>query len=94
MTSCQIPTQCCKSILSTLPPYFLQAVSTRAYSLLGALAALIGGLTAPSAPIVLPIVGSFFQAKWIFNVYRQSYVFLCYVETLSGNTSAHSCYNV
>ena len=76
MTSRQIPTQYCKSILSTLPPYFLQVVSPRAYSLLGALVTVIGGLTAPSAPIVLPIVASLFLAKWIFDVYQQSYVFL------------------
>ena len=53
MMSRQIPTQYCKSILSALPPYSLQVVSTRAYSLLGALATSIGGLTAPAASIVL-----------------------------------------
>ena len=59
-----------------LAAYFLQVVSPRAYSLLGALAALIGGLTAPAAPIVLPIVASLFLVKWIYDVYEQSYVFL------------------
>ena len=63
MISRQIPTQYRKSILSTLPPYSLQVVSTRAPSLLGALATLIGGLTAPAAPIVLPIVASLFLEK-------------------------------
>ncbi|EDR01832.1 uncharacterized protein LACBIDRAFT_332854 [Laccaria bicolor S238N-H82] len=47
-----------------------------AYSLLGALTMLIGGLTAPAAPIVIPIVASLLLAKWIFDVYKQSYVFL------------------
>ena len=76
MMSCQMPTRHCKSILLTLPPYFLQIVSPRAYPLLGALATLIGGLTAPAAPIVLPIVASPFLVKWIYDVYVPSYVFL------------------
>lgn len=76
MTNRQIPTQHCKSVLLTWPPYFLQVVSARASSLLGALTTLIGGLTAPAAPIVLPIVASLFLAKWIYDVYEQSYVFL------------------
>ena len=51
MTSRQIPTQPCKSVLSTLPPYFLQVhVSARDNLFLG--------------------------AKWIYDVYEQSYVFL------------------
>ncbi|EDR09841.1 uncharacterized protein LACBIDRAFT_293727 [Laccaria bicolor S238N-H82] len=41
-----------------------------AYSLLGALTMLIGGLTAPAAPIVIPIVASLLLAKWIFDVYK------------------------
>ena len=76
MTTRQIPTQYCKSILSTLLPHFLQVVSTRAYSLLGALATSIGGSTAPAAPIVLPIVASLCLEKWILDVYEQSYVSL------------------
>jgi hypothetical protein len=76
MTSRQIPTQLCESVLSTLLPTFLQVVSARVYSLLGALTALIGGLTAPAAPIVLPIVASLFLVKWLYDVYEQSYVFL------------------
>ena len=36
MTSRQVPTQKCKSILSTLPRYFLQVVSAHGYSSLGA----------------------------------------------------------
>jgi hypothetical protein len=76
MTSRQIPTRICKSVLSTLPPYFLQVVSARAFSVLEALTKLIGGLAAHAAPIVLPIVATLFLVKWIYDVYGQSYVFL------------------
>ncbi|EDR01064.1 uncharacterized protein LACBIDRAFT_312663 [Laccaria bicolor S238N-H82] len=47
-----------------------------AYSLLGALTTLVGGLTAPAAPIVIPIVAGLLLAKWIFDVYKQSALML------------------
>ena len=36
---------------------------------------LIGGLTAPTAPIVVPTVPSLLWVKWIYDVYQQLYVF-------------------
>ena len=80
MTSRQIPTQHCKSILSTLPLYFLLVVSARVKSVVGALTELMGGLTSPAAPIVLPLVvlpmaASVLLARWIYDVNERSYVF-------------------
>jgi hypothetical protein len=38
----------------------------------------IGGSTPHTAPIVLPIVVTGFLVNWIYNAYKQSYVFFCY----------------
>ncbi|EDR01051.1 uncharacterized protein LACBIDRAFT_312614 [Laccaria bicolor S238N-H82] len=51
----------------------------RAYSLLGGLTALIGGLTSPAAPIVIPIVASLLLAKWIFNVALMLQCLMAYI---------------
>ena len=75
MMNLQIPTRPCKSVVSTLPPYFLQVVSAHAKSLLGALTSILGS-TLHTAPIVLPIVLTGFLVQWIYDVYKQSYVFL------------------
>lgn len=44
----------------------------RASPLLAALAALLGGLSAPAAPIVIPIAATVVLAKWAYDVYKQS----------------------
>ncbi|KAL0947982.1 hypothetical protein HGRIS_010608 [Hohenbuehelia grisea] len=41
-------------------------------SLIGTIAGVVGGLSGPAAPIVIPIVASFVFAKWVYDVYQQS----------------------
>ncbi|KAJ8483085.1 hypothetical protein ONZ45_g14726 [Pleurotus djamor] len=41
-------------------------------SLLGAAAGIVGGLSGPAAPIVVPILACFIFAKWAYDVYQQS----------------------
>ncbi|KAG8777722.1 hypothetical protein FRC15_011152 [Serendipita sp. 397] len=40
--------------------------------ILAAVAAIVGALSGPAAPIVIPIVGAFVLAKWAYDVYRAS----------------------
>ena len=54
--------------------FFTQVVSFRASPLFGALAALVGGLSEPAAPIVIPIAAAVVLAKWEYDVYKQSCV--------------------
>jgi hypothetical protein len=40
--------------------------------MLGAVAGIVGALSGPAAPIVIPIVGGAVLAKWMFDVYQAS----------------------
>ena len=41
-------------------------------SMAGTIAGIVSSLAAPAAPIVVPILGIFVAAKWVYDVYQQS----------------------
>ena len=61
-------------LLNIITLFFTQVVSFRASPLFGALTALVGGLSGPAAPIVIPIAAAVVLAKWGYDVYKQSCV--------------------
>ena len=75
MRTCRIPIRQCEfafSIATTL--FFTQVVSFKASPLLAALAGVLGGLSSPAAPIIIPIAATVVLGWWAHNVYQQSCV--------------------
>ena len=48
------------------------AISSVGMSMAGTVAGIVSALGGPAAPIVMPIVGLFVLAKWVYDVYQQS----------------------
>jgi hypothetical protein len=46
--------------------------STAGLAFLGAIAGIVGALSGPAAPIVIPIAGGLVLAKWMYDVYQAS----------------------
>ena len=47
-------------------------ISSVGMSMAGTIAGIVSSLAAPAAPIVVPILGIFVAAKWVYDVYQQS----------------------